>query len=189
MDVSLSEDGSTVTFIHRLRNGAPNTRKLSPWAITAFAPGGVGFLPFKLDKDNPTPKSSLVFSAWDYTDLADARIQWTSRCLLVHQNVKVSRWLKVALNSSLGVMAYLRSTDLLIKKYPVFPGESYPDNGSTGECWTNDVYLELESLAPVQMTEPGQCAEFTENWTLVKIPSVTKESEALVEQVLPLMLS
>lgn len=187
IEISLSASAPKVDILHRLVNGDDTPQLLSPWAITAFAPGGVGILPFSMDKDNPAPKPSLVFSAWDYTNLADPRLQWHSRCLLVRQDAGISRWLKVGLNSSLGVMAYLRGCDLFIKKYPVTSGGEYPDNGSTSECWTNDVYLELESLAPLQMVQPGSSAQHTESWTLLQLDSPIHKPDELVEQVLPLL--
>jgi hypothetical protein len=188
MDVQLSNSATRVTIVHRLRNCSPAPMPLSPWAITAFAPGGVGLLPFSMDRDNPAPKPGLVFSAWDYTDPADPRLHWTSRSLLVRQDASVSRWLKVGLNSSLGVMAYLRGMDLFIKRFNAFPQRAHADNGSTSECWTNDTYLELESLAPIQLTGPGQCAEHIETWSLESISSPLTDPDEVIAEVLPLLL-
>jgi hypothetical protein len=189
IEIRLSSSEPAVDILHRLVNCADIPQKLAPWAITAFAAGGVGILPFSMDKDNPAPKPGLVFSAWDYTDLADPRLHWHSRCLLVRQDAGISRWLKVGLNSSLGTMAYLRGRDLFIKKYPVASGANYPDNGSTSECWTNDVYLELESLAPVQLVQPGGTAQHSENWSLLELDSPLHHTDELVEQVLPLLFA
>lgn len=187
IEIHLSSSEPKAEILHCLVNCADIPQKLSPWAITAFAPGGVGLLPFSMDEDNPAPKPRLVFSAWDYTDLTDPRLQWHSRCLLVQQDINIPRWLKVGLNSSLGVMAYLHSKDLFIKRYPVVSGANYPDNGSTSECWTNDVYLELESLAPQQMVQPGGAARHTENWSLQELDSPIQKADEMVEKVLPLL--
>lgn len=189
IEIHLSPKQPVVSIHHRLYNRAASSQLLSPWAITAFAPGGVGILPFEMDKDNPAPKPSLIFSAWDYTDLADTRLQWHNQCLLVRQDNQTSRWLKVGLNSSLGVMAYLRGRDLFIKRYPIIASGEYPDNGSTSECWTNDVYLELESLAPLQMVETNQYAQHTEDWSLRRLDNPVLHLQSLVEQVLPLVLN
>ena len=189
IEIHLSPSAPKAEILHRLINCASTPQLLSPWAITAFAPGGVGILPFEMDKDNPAPKPGLVFSAWDYTNLADPRLHWHSRCLLVRQDAGISRWLKVGLNSTLGVMAYLRGRDLFIKKYPIASGADYPDNGSTSECWTNDVYLELESLAPLQMVPPAGTSQHTESWSLQELDLPTHEADKLVEQVLPLLIT
>lgn len=188
MEIRLSPSEPKASILHRLVNCTSSPQKLSPWAITAFAPGGMGILPFEMDKDTPAPKPGFVFSAWDYTDLADPRLKWHSRCLLVRQDTGTSRWLKVGLNSSLGTMAYLRERDLFIKKYAVMPQQEYADNGSTSECWTNDVYLELESLAPLQMVQPGGTAHHTENWSLLELDSPLCQTDELAEQVLPLLI-
>lgn len=188
IDIYLSEESEKAKVIHRLRNCAKELKGLAPWSITALTPGGIGIIPFVLNKENPAPKPSLVFSAWDYTDVADNRIQWMSACLLVRQDTSKTRWLKVGLNSPQGMMAYLRGSDLFIKKFATFPGQKYADNGSIEECWTNDRYLELEALAPIQMIEPGQAVEHTETWSLLKLTSLPKNNEEIVEQVLPLIL-
>ena len=188
IEIRLPPSEPKVEILHRLVNCASTPQMLSPWAITAYIAGGIGILPFKLDRDNSAPKPGFIFSAWDYNDLADPRLHWHSRCLLVRQEAGISRWLKVGLNSSLGVMAYLRERDLFIKRYPVISGGDYPDNGSTSECWTNDVYLELESLAPLQMVPPGGAAQHTENWSLQELDSPIHKPDEIVAQVLPLLI-
>jgi hypothetical protein len=55
------------------------------------------------------------------------------------------------------------------------------------ECWTNERYLELESLAPFQMVESGKAVEHAETWSLLKLTDSFKNREAIVEQVLPLL--
>jgi len=187
MDVYLSEDSDQVRVVHRLRNCSEELKELTPWSITALAPGGIGIIPFKLNKENPTPKPSLILSAWDYTDMADDRIQWARTCLLVRQDTGKTRWLKLGLNSPLGVMAYLRGSDLFIKKFATFSGLKYADNGCLEECWTNERYLELEALAPMRMVDSGQAVEHTETWSLLKLTRLPKNHEEIVEQVLPLL--
>ncbi len=66
IEIQLSPTQPVVSIRHRLYNRAASPQRLAPWAITAFAPGGVGILPFELHKDDPAPKPSLVFSAWDW---------------------------------------------------------------------------------------------------------------------------
>lgn len=189
MEIHLSPSDPSVSIHHRLINRSTSPQSLAPWAITAFAAGGVGILPFTMDKENPAPKPSLVISAWDYTELADPRLQWQENCLLVRQDEKVSRWLKMGVNSSLGRMAYLNGRNLFIKKFKVFPQMVYADNGSTSECWTNNVYLELESLSPLQVVQPGQFAEHVEEWTFIKLDSPVIHLQELMDQVLPLILA
>lgn len=62
--------------------------------------------------------------------------------------------------------------------FQVFPGEEYPDNGSTVECWTvgkgkvanldyehSDIYLmEVEVLSPLYTFQPGENRTFQIDW-------------------------
>ena len=64
------------------------------------------------------------------------------------------------------------------ERFPVFPGEEYPDNGSTVECWTvgkgkvanldyehSGIYLmETEVLSPFYTFQPGESHSFQIEW-------------------------
>jgi hypothetical protein len=64
------------------------------------------------------------------------------------------------------------------ERFPVFPGEEYPDNGSTVECWTvgkgkvanldyehSHIYLmETEVLSPFYTFQPGEKRSFRIEW-------------------------
>ena len=64
------------------------------------------------------------------------------------------------------------------ERFPVFPGEQYPDNGSTVECWTvgrgkvanldyehSDIYLmETEVLSPFYTFQSGERRTFRIEW-------------------------
>jgi hypothetical protein len=64
----------------------------------------------------------------------------------------------------------------------------YPDyNNSSYETYTNDFMMEMESLSPLVLLEPGETIEHTEVWSLydnIKAPSDEKEIDAVV---LPLL--
>jgi hypothetical protein len=64
------------------------------------------------------------------------------------------------------------------ERFPVIPGEEYPDNGSTVECWTvgkgkvanldyehSDIYLmETEVLSPFYTFQPNESHTFRIEW-------------------------
>lgn len=64
------------------------------------------------------------------------------------------------------------------EQFPVFPGQEYPDDGSTVECWTvgrgkvanldyehSDIYLmETEVLSPLYTFQPGESRSFRLQW-------------------------
>lgn len=82
----------------------------------------------------------------------------------------------------------MRGEQLFIKRVVTYPNEFYPDGGSTVEVWTNDRYLELETLAPVRSAEPGQSVEHVEYWALKKVVDPSIEGNALQERILPILL-
>jgi hypothetical protein len=57
-------------------------------------------------------------------------------------------------------------------------GKEYPDLGSNFETFTNEEFLELESLGPYQEISPGQTVKHTEVWAVfsgVQLPSFQDE--------------
>jgi hypothetical protein len=69
------------------------------------------------------------------------------------------------------------------ERFPVFPGEEYPDDGSTVECWTvgkgrvanldyehSGIYLmETEVLSPFYTFQPGESRSFQIEWGACRV--------------------
>jgi hypothetical protein len=58
--------------------------------------------------------------------------------------------------------------------------------GSSSECYCNDKFLELETLAPITKIEPGASVTHTETWELyvnVDFPGDEDETEEMVKKL------
>jgi hypothetical protein len=65
-------------------------------------------------------------------------------------------------------------------------GAEYYDFGSSSECYCNDQFLELETLAPVTTIAPGAVVTHVEAWNLyenVVRPRDEQDAQTLVEQL------
>jgi hypothetical protein len=57
---------------------------------------------------------------------------------------------------------------LFVKQFSYAEGRRYPDNGCNFETFTNQEFLEVESLGPLQRIAPGKSVEHVEQWWLLK---------------------
>lgn len=168
LDITLDATGTGVKLVHRLRNTNLWDVDLAPWALSVMAPGGAEIIPLPPKTPHPQgllPNQQMVL--WPYTDLGDSRWTWGSQFILLRQDSGKGPN-KLGLAHKLGWVAYLNQGVTFVKALPYHEGRQYPDNGCNFETFTNEEFLEIESLAPVTRTAPGKSVEHTERWWLAK---------------------
>lgn len=179
IELTLSEDSARVRVLMRLRNEGTWPIEVAPWSISAMAPGGVGVFPMPVSPaDALGLQPNRWLALWTYTDLADPRLTMGKRFLLLRQDPSATEALKIGLNASDGWLAYVRDGRCFVKTHQVTPGARYPDGGCTVESYTNGNpnLLELETLGPLDILEPGASVEHVEHWRLFSdVPSGADE--------------
>lgn len=168
MDFTLDAEGAGVKVVHRLRNTNLWDVELSPWALTVMAPGGVEIIPLPPKTPHPqglSPNQQMVI--WPYTDLGDKRWTWGARYITLKQDARKGPT-KIGLAHRLKWVAYLNGGVMFVKQFGYTEGRRYPDNGCNFETFTNQEFLEVESLGPLQRIAPGKSVEHGEQWGLLK---------------------
>lgn len=168
MDLTLDAEGTGVKVVHRLRNTNLWDVELSPWALTVMAPGGVEIIPLPPKTPHPQgllPNQQMII--WPYTDLADKRWTWGTRYITLKQDAQKGPT-KIGLAHKLKWIGYLNGGVLFVKQLGYTEGRRYPDNGCNFETFTNQEFLEAESLGPLQRIAPGRSIEHVEQWWLLK---------------------
>ena len=189
MIVKLAPSGSKAEVIHRIANTGTKVKQLAPWALTMMAQGGAGITGFPprgvhpkdLDATNP-------LTMWAYTDFSDKRWHFTKKYLILKQDPAARDAQKTGLFNKSTWGAYLLGSDLFIKRCAADASQPYPDFGVSFETFTNNEFLEIETLGPLQPLPQGKTVEHVERWSLhrnVKIPSWTDAD--LDRVVLPLV--
>jgi hypothetical protein len=188
--VKMSAAGA-VEVIHRLRNASGASLELAPWALTMMAPGGTGIHGFPPRGTHPkdlNPTNPLVMSA--YTDLSDPRWRFSKKYVMLRQDPNAASPQKLGSWNRNTFGAYLLGSDLFIKRYQALGApRAYPDLGCSFETFTNAAMLELETLGPMTVLEPGASVEHVERWSLhrnVKMEAWTEEE--LDRVLLPVVL-
>jgi len=166
IEVHLAEDSSEVNLIHRLTNCAAWSVTLAPWCLTVLAPGGYEIVA------QPTVDTGLLgnrlIALWPYTKLTDNRITWGDRYFALRQDETNTDKAKIGINSEHGVSMYFINGDLFVKKFSPIPNGNYPDGGMSFETFTNNLFLEMETLGEISEIAPGATVEHAETWALYK---------------------
>lgn len=163
--VELGAEGVKVT--HRIRNAGRKSRRMAAWALSMMAPGGVGitkFPPRGTHPENLAPTNPLVM--WAFTDLSDPRWTFTKKYLVLRQDPGCRSPQKLGLFNEKTVGAYLLGSDLFVKRYDADASKAYPDFGASYETFTNEGFLELETLGPLEDVAAGGVVEHVERWSL-----------------------
>jgi hypothetical protein len=191
IEVSMSASANKVTVTHRITNHSLFPLEFSAWALTMMAPGGLeivsfpprGHHPANLEATNP-----LVM--WAYTNLADSRWKYTKKYLTLKQDPNNSDPQKLGTFNANTWAAYLLNGEVFIKRASADPNKTYPDFGCSLETFTNNEFLEIETLSPMTKAAPGQLVENVEYWSLhrnVSLPEIT--DEAIDAAIVPLARS
>ncbi len=179
IEVSMAPSGSGVTVSHRITNRTLFPLEFAPWALTQMAQGGVavsGFPPRGHHPANLEATNPLVM--WAYTDLADARWKFTRKYLTLRQDPNNNEAQKLGMFNSDTWAAYLLNGEAFIKRTKPDPSKTYADFGCSFETFTNNEFLEVETLGPMTKVNPGKTVELVEHWGLfrdVKPSALTDE--------------
>ncbi len=180
--ISLVGDQPRVIVRHMLTNRGLWPIECSPWAITQFRTGGVAILPQSRQETNMLPNRSLAL--WPYTDLTIPQVTWGNRSLLIR--AEMTGPFKVGFPNPRGWLAYWLEDTLFVKRAAFDASATYYDFGSSSECYCNDKFLELETLAPIHRLEPGGSAEHVETWDVyagVDYPADEDAAQAIADKL------
>jgi hypothetical protein len=181
LDVQLADKGSRVKVVHRIKNVGDKPIELSPWAVTALAPGGVEIIPQPPSRPRPAdpskaksgadyaPTQTIVF--WPYFSFHNQGWNFGPRYVTlwpstVKQGAKYGPT-KAGVAHRQGWVGYLNDGTLFVKRFDYEEGKTYPDNGCSLETYANPDMLDIESLGPLVKLSPGAVVEHVETWDLV----------------------
>ena len=180
--VKLDPEKPLISIKHYLKNTGKQSVECAPWAITQLKTGGVAILPQNGTDTGFLPNRSLVI--WPYTDVKDSFFKWENNYIFLE--AEVDSPFKIGFPNPRGWLAYWLDGGLFVKHAPFFAGSDYYDMGSSSECYCNDQFLELETLGPKTIIEPGKIVEHTETWELFDLPEQPRSDEQIESLLLSL---
>jgi len=165
--ISMAPTGTEVVVTHRIANRSLFTLEFAPWALTMMAQGGMaitGFPPRGKHPANLEATNPLVM--WAYTDLSDPRWKFTRKYLMLRQDPQNAEAQKVGLFNPDVWAVYLNGGQAFVKQAHADPRGTYPDFGCAFETFTNNEFLEIETLGPLTKVAPDTSVEQVERWRL-----------------------
>jgi hypothetical protein len=174
--VEMNSKGSAVRLTYTITNISDKPTDLAAWLPSVMAPGGVEIIPLPAHHPHPGPVKpetkpsdyapSETMVLWPYFDFTDKRWSLGSKYITLRQDSKKGPT-KLGFSHRLGWVGYLNSGTLFVKRFGYKEGAKYPDDGCNYETFSNEQFLEMESLGPVTTLKPGGKVELIENWNLV----------------------
>ena len=183
--VHLDATGAGVRVEHRLTNASGKAKKFAPWALTMMAQGGrgiTGFPPRARHEDLLLPTNPLTM--WGFTDFSDKRWHFTTKYLTLQQDPKATTPLKTGLFSKNTFGAYLLGSDLFLKRFSADASKTYPDFGCSFEIYTDNAFLEIETLGPLATVKAGASVAHPERWSLTKDVHIREWTDNELDNVL-----
>jgi hypothetical protein len=117
--------------------------------------------------------------------MSDPRYTWGSEFVMLRQDPRATSPQKIGLTASQGWAAYAVDGMLIVKTFEEVDGAPYPDRGCTVELFANLTMLEVETLGPLTLIEPGETTSHVERWRIWdNVPGITNE-EDVRKHILP----
>lgn len=185
IEVELAATGSTVQVRHRLTNKTIWPLRIAPWVLSMMAPGGTAVTTLPPRGTHPevlAPTNPLIVFA--FTNMSDPRWTWLEKYIVLRQDANNADPEKIGLFNPETRGAYLLDGNLFVKKYSAETGLEYPDMGASYETFTNERFLELETLGPLRTLQPGESSGHLEVWSLRKGIAVNEWTDAEIDRVL-----
>jgi hypothetical protein len=190
ISVEMAAAGTAVTVTHRIYNKGLFTLEFAPWALTMMAQGGVAITGFPPRGKHPEVlEATNPLTMWAYTNLSDKRWTFTKKYMMLRQDPHKSDPQKLGLYNPHTWAAYLLNGDLFLKQYTPGPAALHPDFGCSFETFTNNEFLEIETVGPMSKVAPNASVTHVEHWSLHKNVKLMAATDSELDRVMLPLLS
>lgn len=185
ISVEMADRGTEVKVTYGLANRTIFPLRIATWVLTMMNRGGTAVTTLPPRGTHPeilAPTNPVILFA--FTNMSDTRWKWLEKYIVLRQDPSNADPEKIGLFNPATRGAYLLNGELFVKKFDASPDEEYPDMGSSFEVFTNDRFLELETLGPVRTLRPGEAMDHVETWSLHRGVSVESWDDAGIDSAL-----
>ena len=177
MEVILPGAQPQLTIKHQITNHGLWPVETAAWAITQIRPGGTAILPQSKIQTEKLPNRSLVM--WPYANMGNKNISWLKDRIQV--KIDFNESFKVGFPNPRGWLACIVDNTLFIKRAAYYAQETYCDFGCSSECYADNRFVELETLSPMKLLNPGESITHVETWEIHKDVTLPADEKAFEE--------
>jgi putative component of toxin-antitoxin plasmid stabilization module len=181
IEIEMCENKSRARVTHKVGNLGDKPVEGAIWALSVMTGGGTVICP---QPDNNTELlANRVLALWPYTRFTDPRWNIYDKYITVKQDKNISGKFKFGINNNKGWIAYQNHGQLLKKSYePNHPDGAYPDYGVSTEIFTNNLFIEAETLGGLHTLNKGEFMTHTETWELKEAPGLNTDNQDKLEE-------
>jgi len=165
--VELDENSAELTVTHIIQNVDSKPQSFAVWGISAMAPGGTEIIAFTKPNTDYLPDRNISF--WSYADICDYRTFWGHKYATLRQDPNATERFKCGMLSTVGKAYYVNQNTVFSLSFPCDENSVYLDRMCNYETYTNNLFLEMESLGPIKEVASGASLEHVEKWNLQAI--------------------
>ncbi len=187
IEVQIKGHESKIEIVSKITNHGLRPATLAPWGITVLDGGGKEIIP---QPPNPEKLENMgigllpnkVVALWPYSAMNDERVIWGKKFVILTHDSTNGAPFKCGLVNTCGWAAYFNHDSLFVQYCQYNPHGHYPDLGVSYETYTNQYYVELETLGVLQKVLPGQTVSHREVWELFHSVSMPDNDESEIEK-------
>lgn len=165
LKLTIAEKNGRFTINHTVTNKASCLFPAALWGLTCFKAEGTIFIPWR-DPSSPWQVSKILYwQNWDEntTNIESNQYEKTADFFKININGEEG---KVGSTGSQGYIGITTDTYTFVKSCDYVHGAVYPDDNCAIESYTNDQFIELETLSPLYTFLPGKPYHHREEWFL-----------------------
>lgn len=168
LEIIMDNKKPIVTVHNIIDNHSGGIRKIAVWALSVLAPNGLEIVP--QSKEQTGFLSNRTLELWPYSNMADSRVYWGKDFITLRSVEGTPDGpFKFGISNTVGKSAYINNGTAFIKKFAHHKHGNYPDHGMSFETYTNDKFIEMETLGELQEMLPEERSVHTEQWVLKKV--------------------
>ena len=177
IEVQLHPNRPAFTLRHTVRNDRSEPFQIAAWSITQLPIGGLAVAPLRARQDGNRHRPDRQLVLWPYTSWQDARLFADDDYVWIDAQPDEEE-LKVGVLAR-GWLGYLRAGTFFLKRFDPQLDLPHPDFNTNAQLYCNQRFIELESLAPLRVLEPGETSVHVETWEIYRDVDVPQTIEDL----------
>lgn len=167
-EITMEENSNQMTVLHKGKNISDVPKEFALWALSVMTTGGVEIIPLNTKDTGLLPNRRVVL--WPYSKALDNRFYLGEKYITLKQDVNATCPFKLGTDCEAGVGYYSLDDVVFCKKYNHDTSALYPDGGVSYETYTNESFLEFETLGALKTVAPDEVITHEEIFALYQKP-------------------